>query len=163
MHYQSYRFNHTCIKLVQIVWIISLTIITQWLWNNNHRINMNYNNSYIKLLLSSTIMNLMSSSIEYSTDLINQSIIQYVLQLTIIKNSIKKCIIIHKINHNNIINELWDEWCENGLKQRRSTNLGVFFSSPPPTKPTSTMIRMMVTSPNTSIYTRVQLKWGVFW
>ena len=119
MHYQSYRFNHTCIKLVQIVWIISLTIITQWLWNNNHRINMNYNNSYIKLLLSSTIMNLMSSSIEYSTDLINRSIIQYVLRLTIIKNSIKIIQIIHEIHYNNIMNELWDEWCENELKRWR--------------------------------------------
>ena len=89
---------------------------------------MNYNNSYIKLLLSSTIMNLMSSSIEYSTDLINRSIIQYVLRLTIIKNSIKNRLIIHKINHNNIINDVWDEWCENELKRRRSTNLGVFFS-----------------------------------
>ena len=134
MHYQSYRFNHTCIKLVQIVWIISLTIITQWLWNNNHRINMNYNNSYIKLLLSSTIMNLMSSSIEYSTDLINQLIIQYVLRLTIIKNSIKNRLIIHKINHNNIINDVWDEWCENGLNRRRIYQPRVSFSLPPPTK-----------------------------
>ena len=134
MHYQSYRFNHTCIKLVQIVWIISLTIITQWLWNNNHRINMNYNNSYIKLLLSSTIMNLMSSSIEYSTDLIKQSIIHHELRLTIHKNSVKNIQTIHTINHNNIMDELWDEWCENGLKRRRSTNLGVFFSLPPPTK-----------------------------
>ena len=136
MHYQSYRFNHTCIKLVQIVWIISLTIITQWLWNNNHRINMNYNNSYIKLLLSSTIMNLMSSSIEYSTDLINQSIIQYVLRLTIIKNSIKIIQIIHEIHYNNIMNELWDEWCENGLKRAKNYQPRLFFSfSSPPSRP----------------------------
>ena len=154
MHYQSYRFNHTCIKLVQIVWIISLTIITQWLWNNNHRINMNYNNSYIKLLLSSTIMNLMSSSIEYSTDLINQSIIQYVLRLTIIKNSIKIIQIIHEIHYNNIMNELWDEWCENGLKRWRSTNLGVFFSSPPHRADVNKNW-WRGRPPNTSIYTRV--------
>ena len=134
MHYQSYRFNHTCIKLVQIVWIISLTIITQWLWNNNHRINMNYNNSYIKLLLSSTIMNLMSSSIEYSTDLIKQSIIQHEYRLINHWNSVKNNPINHTINHNNITDDLWDEWCENGLKRWRSTNLGVFFSLPPPTK-----------------------------
>ena len=140
MHYQSYRFNHTCIKLVQIVWIISLTIITQWLWNNNHRINMNYNNSYIKLLLSSTIMNLMSSSIEYSTDLINQSIIQYVLRLTIIKNSIKIIHIIHEIHYNNIMNELWDEWCENGLKRWRIYQPRVSSLFLLPQKPMSTRI-----------------------
>ena len=134
MHNQSYRFNHTCIKLVQIVWIISLTIITQWLWNNNHRINMNYNNSYIKLLLSSTIMNLMSSSIEYSTDLIKQSIIHHEHWFIIIKNSIKNRQIMHKINHNNIIIDVWDEWCENGLKRWRIYQPRVSSSLPPPTQ-----------------------------
>ena len=155
MHYQSYRFNHTCIKLVQIVWIISLTIITQWLWNNNHRINMNYNNSYIKLLLSSTIMNLMSSSIEYSTDLINQSIIQYVLRLTIIKNSIKIIQIIHEIHYNNIMNELWDEWCENGLKRWRIYQPRVSSSLPPPTQADVHKNWWRGRPPNTHIYTRV--------
>ena len=136
-----------------ITWII----IIESTWITTIHINIHKNYSF-----SSTTMNPMSSSIEYSIDLIKPSIIHHEYRLTNHNNSVKNHRNVHTINHNNILDDLCDEWCENGLKRRRiyQPRVSSFSSSSHTSR--RPQIWWEGRPPNTSIYTRLRLKWGVF-